>query len=281
MRSIALAFLLVLGVASAASAAPLAITNPGFEDLYFGSNLPAQYAGNVPPGAFPFGPPPAGWTAYYEGGSPFAGLSIGVINPGTQADYGPDPAAFPAGAPEAENAVLLYMDGDAGGNEFGVVQQLAATLAANTRYTLSVEVGNIASGSALVQPFLGFGFFNLAGFPGYRLQLLAAGQVIAEDTGSILPGEGVFQRASLQLTTGDAPPQLGQALGIRLVNRNEADVPGVRGLEVDFDDVQLDAAPALPAVPLSASTAWLLALTLLASGFWIARARRVSGLLRS
>ena len=44
-------------------------------------------------------------------------------------------------------------------------------------------------------------------------------------------------------------------LGIRLVTRNLPEVPGVSGIEVDFDDVRLDVAP-LPAVPVLPAAAW-------------------------
>ena len=226
MRALGAALALVC-LAPVAGAAPVAVANPGFEDLYFGSNLPPQYMGDVPTGAFPVGPPPAGWTAYYEGGVPIAGASIGVLNPGTTADHAPNPPCFPSGAPEGDNVVLLYMNGDAGGDEFGVEQQLAETLQADTRYTLTVEVGNIASCARLVVPFTSF--FDLDGFPGYRVQLLAGGQVIAEDAIALSPGEGVFELATVEHTTGAGPAQLGQPLAIRLVTRNQPDVPGVSG----------------------------------------------------
>jgi hypothetical protein len=140
-----------LAVAAAAAADPVAIANPGFEALYLGSNLPPQYGGDVPTGSFPTGPPPSGWSAYYAS-APVSGMYIGVLNPGTAADHAPAPACFPAGAPEGDNVVLLYMDGDAGGGEYGVEQQLAATLAADTHYRLTVEVGNIAGCAGLVTP---------------------------------------------------------------------------------------------------------------------------------
>jgi len=250
----------------AAAGADVAIVDAGFEDPYLGGNLPAEYAGDVPAGAFPTGDPPAGWTAWYEGGSPIAGAFIGVLNPGTAADHAPNPAYFPAGAPEGDNAVLLYMSGDTGANEYGVEQELSATLEANTVYTLTVQVGNIASGTALVEPYLGFGYFDLRGFPGYRIQLLAGGELIAEDTGSILPDEGVFQLATAQATTGGTHDQLGEPLVVRVVSRNEPDVAGVTGIEVDFDDVRLDASPASSSLPVSPAAGALLAVVLLTAG---------------
>jgi hapalindole H/12-epi-hapalindole U/12-epi-fischerindole U synthase len=224
-----------------AFADPVAISNAGFEDLYLGSNLPPQYGGDVPTGSFPTGPAPAGWSSYFAGAPAFE-LFIGVLNPGTAADHAPATGCFPAGAPEGDNVVLLYADGAGGGDEYGVVQTLAATLAAHTHYTLTVEVGNIASCAGLVPPYQSF--FVLDGFPGYRVQLLAGGVVVAEDAGALDPGEGLWETATVELTTGAAHAQLGQPLAIRLVNRHQPDVPGVSGLEVDFDDVRLDASPA-------------------------------------
>ena len=261
---------LLLGLtAPAASGEPVAIVNAGFEDLYLGSNLPAQYGGDVPAGAFPVGPAPSGWTPWHEGGSAGPGEFIGVLNPGTAADHAPNPAYFPAGAPEGDNAVLLYTDGDVGGLEYGVEQTLATDVAPNTRYTLTVQVGNIASGTALVEPFLSFGYYDLRGFPGYRIQLLAGGQVIAEDTETVAPGEGIFELATAYGVTGPSPPS--GPLVVRVVNRNQPDVAGVRGIEVDFDDVVLDATP-VAQTPVAPLAGWGLVFLLLPLGRRLARA---------
>jgi len=263
---------LALAFSTTAAAEPLAISNPGFEALYLGSNLPPEYGGDVPAGAFPTGPAPAGWEIYYEGGTPIGGAFIGVLNPGTAADHAPNPAFFPDGAPEGDNAALLYMSGDTGDDEFGLTQQLGATLEADTHYTLSVAVGNIASGAGLVEPFTSF--FDLGGFPGYRVQLLAGGVVLAEDAGTLAPDEGAFETSHVELTTGSDPEQVDQPLVIRLVNRNQPDEPGVSGLEVDFDDVQLDASPAIQ-VPISPAAAVVLGLALALCGvLWIEMRRR-------
>jgi len=63
--------------------------------------------------------------------------------------------------------------------------------------------------------------------------------------------------------------RIGAALAIRLVNRNQPDVPGVTRIEVDFDDVTLDASPAPPAPVLP------LALGAIVAGLAVAGARRV------
>ncbi len=120
-------------------------------------------------------------------------------------------------------------------------------LEVNTQYDLSVEVGNIGSGTAVSGEF-----FNLDEFPGYRVELLAGGQVIAQDN-NLLAGsipEGEFMTANLSFTVGQADPLIGQALGIRLVNLNEIPAGFNAGnspdLEVDFDDVQLNASATSP-----------------------------------
>lgn len=271
VRQILISFAAIV-IPAGAGAAPVAISNAGFEDLYFGSNLPAVYGGDVPTGTFPVGPPPAGWTPYYEFGSPPAGANIGVLNPGVAADYAPDPPFFTFGAPEGDNAVLLYTNGDAGGAEYGVEQTLAPVLEPNTTYTLSVEVGNIGSGTALLEPFASFGFFDIDGFPGYRIQLLAGGAMVAEVVDAVLPGERLWETSTLVFTTADSHPQMGQALGVRVANRNNPDVPGVTGIEVDFDDVRLDAS-AVPAVPLEHG-AWI---AVLLAALGASQARRLKG----
>jgi hypothetical protein len=126
-----------------------------------------------------------------------------------------------------------------------------------------------------VAPFNGFGFYNLDGFPGYRVQLLAGAVVVAEDDGALSAtlGEGTFAPSTVQLTTGASPGQLGQPLAIRLVNRNQPDDPLARGLEVDFDDVRLDATPAAASVPLPAAAIGILALTLALTATIAARRR--------
>jgi hypothetical protein len=221
-------------------AAPVAIENAGFEAPYLGGNLPPQYNGDVPATAFPVGAPPAGWEPYGAvGGNAF----VGVLNPGVMA-VEPLATYFPAGAPEGENVALTFFDGHLGGAEFGIEQTLDAVLAADTRYTLTVEVGNIASGVSVVQPYAGFGFFDLRGFPGYRIELLAGGVVVAADDNTLVPEEGEFLTSTVQIDVRAEHDQRGEQLAIRLVNLSDADVlDPVVDLEVDFDAVALDASP--------------------------------------
>lgn len=254
-KSIALAATLALA-GQLATAAPVSIVNHGFEAPYLGGNLPAAFNGDVPPTAFPVGAAPAGWSSF---GAVGGGNSIGILNPGTLAADGG--TFFPDGAPDgSDNVALLYANGYQGGAEFGIEQTLSSTLTTNTRYTLQVEVGNIASGTSTVQPYQGFGFFDLRGFPGYRIDLIAGNTVIASDMSTLSPGEGEFLTSEIVADIGASHSEAGQQLTIRLVNLNQQDIndPAISGLEVDFDDVRLDASP----VPLPGA-AWLLGSALL------------------
>ncbi|MGE0387742.1 MAG: VPLPA-CTERM sorting domain-containing protein [Gammaproteobacteria bacterium] len=230
-----------------ATAAPVAIINAGFEDPYNG--------GDVPVGNFPVGPAPNGWTIHDPDGIVGPQVFVGVLNPGTSADY---PAGaevfFPGGAAEGDNAALLFADGRDARPAYGIEQTLDAALAPNTRYSLRVAVGNIASGTGLGAS-AGFGYANLDGFPGYQVQLRAGDTLLAMDDSSLLPGEGLFAESEVSFTTGALHAALGQALTIRLISLNGAGGPIARGIEVDFDDVRLDAT----AVPLPAGIGLLAA----------------------
>jgi hypothetical protein len=233
-------------VALSANGASLSVANQGFEDLYLGSDLPDEYGGVVPATAFPSGPAPAGWTPY--GASGHADAFLGVLNPGS--------VFFLPGQFEGNNVALAYFGNYLGGAEFGIEQTLGDTLQLNTTYTLQVDIGNIASGTSTVAPYLNQGLFNLAGFPGYRVELLAGTTLIAMDNDSLNPAEGEFQTSTIQATIGSSHTAQGQDLTIRLISLNLLDVndPAVTGIEVDFDDVRLDAV----AVPLPPAFALLL-----------------------
>jgi hapalindole H/12-epi-hapalindole U/12-epi-fischerindole U synthase len=211
------ATIMTAALAAHLHAQSIPITNPGFES-------PA-----IPAGTFSTTAPPPGWTAY--GPLNFGGRTIGVLDPTTTTLY-------PAGAPQGENVgVIFLMDNFANQLQFnnqeaGMRQTLATPLASNTHYTLRVLVGNI--GNDPTPPT-----FQFTGFPGYRIDLLAGSTVIASDTNGVLPGEGLFLETTLTATTTANHPLAGQLLAIRLVNLNAA-----VGIEVNFDDIRLDAQPA-------------------------------------
>ena len=119
-----------------------------------------------------------------------------------------------------------------------------------------MQIGNIASGTSLLGSADGGNvFYDLDGFPGYRIDVLAGATVIGSDSNRIgvtIP-EGVFQQARFYFDTGPAPAQLGQPLGIRPVNLKFPATPGNPNIEVDFDDVRLSAGPIPAAATLNIS----------------------------
>lgn len=212
-------FQLICSASSNADIVP--IINAGFEDT----------TGQTTFNEFTFGVP-LGWDLYNPDGLiPNAGVFTGTLQPnGT--DF------FNDFAPEGDLVLILFNSAGQGDGEYGIQQTLNATLQPHTNYHLTVEVGNIASGFATNNTF-----FNLDEFPGYRVELLAGDTVIAQDLNSLNIPEAEFDTATVSFTTGAAHAQLGEALGIRLVNLNiipagftQATSPD---LEVDFDQVQL------------------------------------------
>lgn len=213
----------VLSLVGASLAVPVPVVNHSFE---------ANFAG---PGSFPV-LVPTGWQLIDPNSIVDQTVdAVGVVNPtGT--------TFFQNGVPHGNNAALIYLSGNMGQGIVGLRQVLTTDLRPITRYTLQVEVGNIASGFG-APPFNQF--FNLDGFPGYRVELRAGGVVLAQDDNSMfgLIPEGEFRTSKVTFTTGKTHPQLGQPLEIRVINRNEIDHPSP-GIEVDFDLVSLDASPA-------------------------------------
>lgn len=233
----------------------ITLTNPGFEDDF------------APAGGFPV-LLPNGWTLYDPAGivgSTGQGTNaVGVLNP-TGSTFFVDPV------PEGNNAALVYLEQRAGstdaGDPVGLFNTFDGMLQAGMRYTLSVGVGNIASGTGLGDPYAGYGPYDLSGFPGYRVELLAGDQVLAFDDSSLSIGEGRFMTSTVEYMTGGAHALAGSVLGVRLINLNASGNLDERAREVDFDNVQLMAV----AVPEPHEYAmWLAGLGLLLG----ARARR-------
>lgn len=232
----ALAGLLGALFAGTALAAPITVINPGFEDIS-GEGVQNEFTFGALNGWDLYDPDGVAGTG--TGGDYFIGTLTPQPDPGSPGDF----INFPGGALEGSRVGIAFAfvgnDVANGGGEYGFEQTLAANLAANTRYELSVGIGNIASGNSLAA-----GFFNLDGFPGYRIDLLAGGTVIASDNNTLAGSipEGEFRLTTVTFTSGASHAQLGEALGIRLVNLNVLDpaFPGA-DLEVDFDNVQLSA----------------------------------------
>lgn len=211
------------------------IVNPGFE------------ADAIVDGAFVV-LQPSSWVNYDPAGIiNNVDNAVGVIRPNLGGEY------FPSGAPEGVNAALVFLAGNQTA-EAGLQQTLNATLQANTRYRGAVQIGNIASGTSLPGSSGGAGnFFNLNGFPGYRIEVLAGTNVVGSDNNSIggaIP-EGLFRQVRFYFDITNSHPQLGQALTIRLINLKQPGSPSAPNIEVDFDAVQLAAGPIPVAAELS------------------------------
>lgn len=198
------------------------IINHGFEDT----------TGQTVFNEFTFGEP-TGWSNHDPNGIiPGPGIFPGTLEP-NGVDF------FNGPAPEGDRVAILFNSSREGDGEYGFEQTLATVLEPNTNYTLTVEVGNIASGVATNGTF-----FNLDEFPGYRVDLLAGGVVLAQDDNSLSIPEAEFATSTVSFSTAASHAQFGQPLGIRLVNLNVIpdgfDQASSPDLEVDFDNVQLN-----------------------------------------
>ncbi len=214
-------------LASSAAGQVIPVVNPSFEDDPAG------------PGCFETGFFPNGWSVYDPNGIAGMGNFFGVVDPGPTSYY------LPGQVPDGDQAALLFFSGSIGQGELGIRQTLGVNLQADRLYRLTVGVGNIASGASPVPPCSNGDFFNLDGFPGYSVQLVAGGVIIAEDLNSMfgLIPEGEFRTSTLEIVVQSDDPQVGTELEIRLINLNEDDPtePGAPGIEVNFDSVMLEA----------------------------------------
>jgi hapalindole H/12-epi-hapalindole U/12-epi-fischerindole U synthase len=212
--------LIIAGIISqSASAAILLIDNPGFEDI----------SGQGTFGEFTLDTPNS-WDVYDPFDiHPSAGLFLGTLMP-NGVEF------FNTVAPEGDRVAILFNSSRRGEGEYGITQVLTDTLQANTLYTLTVEVGNIASGTDL-----GNTFYNLNGNPGYRVELLAGGVLLSSDDNGLIIPEGEFALSTVTFMTDGSHAQLGQTLEIRLINENIQTFDPNADLEIDFDDVRLSA----------------------------------------
>jgi len=188
-----------------------AVANPGFE------------ADAVADGQFNASITPAGWTRYDPAGILNGNNNVvGVLNPTGS-------SLFADGAPEGSNVALVFLWNTANdGNPAGLSQRLTTTrVEAETTYTLRVQVGNIAA--AQDAPY------DLSGFPGYRVELLAGGDVLVADDDTLRPDDGEFAGSEISYTATASDAAIGAVLEIRLINLNTPE----SGIEVNFDDVEL------------------------------------------
>lgn len=194
----------IFGIVGAANGGPvsIAIDNAGFEEfgLADGRFTRTYFSNN--PNLIVTPDPIPGWTL------PPAPRTEANSNAGT---FNPTTGRYPAGAPEGQNVAYVASASAT------VSQVLSAVLEGNTTYTLQVEVGDRAD----------------LGFPGYSVQLLAGGNLLAEgDNIDLSPADGTFATLVITFTAAGNDPNLGQSLEIRL-NSN--------GQQTNFDDVRLTA----------------------------------------
>ncbi len=157
--------------------------------------------------------PADGWVEWNVPGADYVG------------NWNPESGDFPAGAPEGDHVAWSWITE---GDPSGLSQTLSATLQENTEYELTVEVGDDA----------------IYGNPGYIVQLLADGVVLAEDNNSLTIPEGEFLPTTVSYMYDPAHAALlGQPLEIRLLNAGLGSADG--DLEIQFDDVRLTALSAV------------------------------------
>lgn len=228
---------------------------------------------------------PTAWDSYNPNG---VNAFYGTYPPTDSGDFynAGGPLSIP---PDGEQVGYVFLFDDFGLGVVGFEQTLSSNLMANSRYDLSVAVGNLQTA---LSPRSN-NFFDYEGFPGYIVQLLAGGNVIAEDVNSISIAEGEFEQVSLSLQVGASleilgQDLIGQALGIRLLNQNtdlsasfppqfppagsnqDPNVSVGWSSEVDFDNVRLS----VSAVPVPAAV-WLFGTALI--GFvGMSRRRKVA-----
>ncbi len=168
---------------------------------------------------------PTGWSAY----GPVNGATrvVGTLNPNLSGHFLDRP-------PSVANVGLVFLQ-DAAQAEGGLQQAVGAVLEANAYYRLECLVGNIDEGTA------NFGYFDLTGFPGYRVELLAGGTAFATDNNTLAGAipEGEFRTSVAERYVPGAFPNLGQPISIRLVNLDQPGTVEDPGIEVNFDEVTL------------------------------------------
>jgi len=195
--------------------------------------IPIQNAGFEDPAQEDFTftvEPPPGWQVY----DPYNIIpEVTTEDSSATGVFNPSLDNYPGGVPEGNNVGYSFLVQKPGSGEAGLSQTLDTLLAPNTRYTLSVAVGNPTGDD----PVPGISF---PGFSGYRVELLAGGQVLAVDDNSLNIPEGKFKTSKITYTSSATDSVIGQPLEIRLINLLQGP-----GIEVDFDDVQL-IAKALP-----------------------------------
>ncbi len=157
----------------------------------------------------------------------------------TGANATTDPANGGAGYPGIFGENLGYATNVSAAS--GLQQTLSASLAANTTYTFTVEVGN-RNGT------------NAGGFAGSLIELLAGSTVIASSTDTVGPTAGTFRdQVAVLANSNSFSALIGQTLSIEILTTNAAAL----NRATDWDNVRLDGTLMPGAVPEPASIAML------------------------
>eukprot|EP01083_Nonionella_stella_P178310 629473_1 len=219
-------------------AASIPITNSGFEVDYIYPNTPNN-------SYWYYNDPPTGWSVYDSRGEWRHIITVsewrGIHNPTGGTTYN-DPI-YGDHAPEGNCAVWLYVGSASseGDGAWGLYQTLTGyTLTADVTYQLTTLVANpsdncwdtSSDGYDCTDTDLTGG----SGFPGYQLQLIAGDTVVAQDDNSLTIPEAEWRLSTVVFTPSPSNAQLGQTLGVRILNKNHL-MNG--GLEVDFDAITL------------------------------------------
>jgi hypothetical protein len=144
---------------------------------------------------------------------------------GSAGSWNPSANEYGGNAPEGDNVGWVGLDNQNGAH---LAQILTETLASDTTYELTVEVGRN----------------TIYDWPGYKVQLLAGGTILAEDDNSLTIAEDTFEASTVMYdSTGVETGLVGQNLEIRL---HAIAAPSTTWAELNFDDVRLIADPPFP-----------------------------------
>jgi hypothetical protein len=196
-----------MGIAVVLTTSPssaVTITNAGFESPVVGDG---NFTSIAPPG----------FTAVVGG-------IVGVFDPvnsfftGTTGNPVPSPG-------EGNQVAFLFASDNQGPSSLS--QTTSAVIAPDTRYTLSVAVGQAEL--SLGRPF-----------GGYDIALMSGANVLASASNLVTPAPDSFRTVSVSFTTGTLDPSIGSLLAIRLSSTASGPGGGVI-TETFMDNVQLSA----------------------------------------
>eukprot|EP01083_Nonionella_stella_P145390 455475_1 len=178
-----------------------------------------------------------GWTLYDPHNIITRDYNVGIANP-QDGDAMNDPI-YGSSPPEGNAVSWIVPSDDEGDGECGIQQTLSATLTPDTIYTLTAKVGNPGN-NCWDDSMYGYACLTCLGWTGYIMQLLAGNEILAQDDNSIYVDDYHWATITVQFITSSSHAQLGNALQIRLLQKNHEKTGG---LLLFFDDVRLSASP--------------------------------------